>query len=254
MFFNQTNVNSVSIKKYPGKAAGVRFSIDFFLYQKDKDLITLENPPIINIYITHKTLAKTLNSEFTLKNCLFGAVKITNKSNSDKDMWQYNVYGIAFDSKGEFTHPSGQGYTKNVVIFGVDSSCSRHSFNKTQNILVLGKEFIQKINNTTIYAEKMYLPNFTLDDKIFCLSLHYNSDNSYLFVNGKEICKFKTKSSELKKYNLCLGSISKDHDKKDVSDIGLNGLVYDFSVDNSPITTDKILDIHKYLLKKNNIK
>ena len=65
----------------------------------------------------------------------------------------------------------------------------------------------------------MYSPNFTLDDKIFCLSLHYNSDNSYLFVNGKEVCKFKAKNSELKKYNLCLGSISKDYDKKNVSDI-----------------------------------
>ena len=45
----------------------------------------------------YKTLAKTLNLEFTLRNCLFGAVKITNKSNPDKDMWQYNGYGIAFN-------------------------------------------------------------------------------------------------------------------------------------------------------------
>ena len=119
--------------------------------------------------------------------------------------------------------------------------------------MVLGKDLIQKINNTTVYAEKMYSPNFTLDDKIFCLSLLYNSDNSYLFVNGKEVCKFKAKNSELKKYNLCLGSISKDYDKKDVSDIGLNGLVYDFSFDTSPITTNKIHDIHRYLMKKNNI-
>ena len=70
---------------------------EIFLYQKDRDLLTLENPPIINICITYKTLAKNLNSKFTLRNYLFGAVKITNKSNSDKDMWQYNEYGIAFD-------------------------------------------------------------------------------------------------------------------------------------------------------------
>ena len=144
-------------------------------------------------------------------------------------MWQYNGYGIAFDSKGEFTHPSGQGYAKNVIICGVDSSSFRHSSKKTQNILVLRKDFIQKIDNTTIYAERMSSPSFPLDDKIFCLSLHYNSDNSYLFVNGKEVSKSKAKNSELKKYNLCLGSILKDYDKKDVSDIGLNGLVYDFS-------------------------
>ena len=134
MFFNHTNVNSVSIKKYPGKPA----ITDFFLYQKDRDLLTLENLPIINIYTT-----KNVNSEFTLRNCLFGTVKITNKSNSDKDMWQYNVYGIAFDSKGEFTHPSGQGYAKNVIIFGVDLSSSRHSSNKTQNILVLGNDLFK---------------------------------------------------------------------------------------------------------------
>ena len=59
-------------------------------------------------------------------------------------MWHYNGYGIAFDSKGEFTHPSGHGYAKNVIIFGVDSTSSRHSSNKTQNILVFRKDFIQK--------------------------------------------------------------------------------------------------------------
>ena len=58
------------------------------------------------------------------------------------------------------------------MIFGIDSSSSRHFSNKPQNILVPGKDFIQKINNTTIYAEKVYSPNFTLYDKIFCLSLH----------------------------------------------------------------------------------
>ena len=101
LFFNHTNFNNVNIKKYPEKPAGVIFSTDFSLYQKDKYLLTLENPSITNIYITYKTLAKNL--EFTPRNCLFGAIKIINKSNSDKDMWQYNGYGIAFDSKGEFT-------------------------------------------------------------------------------------------------------------------------------------------------------
>ena len=149
----------------------------------------------LNDLDTLKDTSNNLNLEFSLRTCLFGAVKITNKSNSDKDMWQYNGYGIAF----EFTHPSGQGYAKNVTVFGVDLSSSRHSSNNTQKTLRLGKDFIQKINNTTIYAEKMYSLNFTLDNKIFCLSLHYNSDNNYLFVNSKEFCKFKAKNSELKK-------------------------------------------------------
>ena len=67
LFFNHTNVNNISVKKYPGKPAGVEFSTDFFLYQKNKDLLTIENSPIINIYITYNTLAKTLNSEITNK-------------------------------------------------------------------------------------------------------------------------------------------------------------------------------------------
>ena len=81
---------------------------------------------------------------------------------------------------------------------------SRHTTYKTQSVLVLGHSLIQNINDTTIYAEKMYSPNFTVDNKIFCLSLHYNGDNSYLFVNGKEVTKFKAKNSELIKCPMCL--------------------------------------------------
>ena len=86
-------------------------------------------------------------------------------------------------------------------------SNSRHTTNKTQSALVLGHGLIQRINNTTIYAEKMFSPNFTIDNKIFCLSLHDNGDNSYLFVNGKEVTKFKAKNSELIKYTMCLGGL-----------------------------------------------
>ena len=46
----------------------------------------------------------------------------------------------------------------------------------------------------------MYSPNFTVDHKIFFLSFHYNGDNSYLLVNGKQVINFKAKNSELKKY------------------------------------------------------
>ena len=44
----------------------------------------------------------------------------------------------------------------------------------------------------------MYSPNFSAENKIFCLSLHYNGFNSYLFVNGKEVTKFKAKKPEIK--------------------------------------------------------
>ena len=86
---------------------------------------------------------------------------------------------------------------------------SVHANNRANNILVLGKEFIQGINGTTIYAGKMYSTNFTVTNKKFCLSLHYNGDSSYLFVNGKEIVNFKAKDSEIVPYPLCLGKVSR---------------------------------------------
>ena len=88
---------------------------------------------------------------------------------------------------------------KSVIIFGADlSNSTKHAANETQSVLVLGRGFIQKINDTTIHAEKMYSPNISKENKIFVLSLHDNGDNSYLFVNGKEVIKFKTKDSEIK--------------------------------------------------------
>ena len=111
-------------------------------------------------------------------------------------------------------------------------SSSAHANNKTRSILVLGKYFIQVIDSTTIYAEKMYELNFTVNGKIFCLSLHYNGDNnSYLFVNDEEVIKSKTKDSEITPYTLCLGGLSKDFAVGYMRAAGLTGYVYDFSVD-----------------------
>ena len=87
-------------------------------------------------------------------------------------------------------------------------SSSVHANNKTRNILVLGKEFIQGIDNIKIYAEKLYSINFTKTNTKFCLSLHYNGSNSYLFVNSKEIHKFKRKVSEIIATPICLANIS----------------------------------------------
>ena len=128
-----------------------------------------------------------------------------------------------------------------------------HANNKVNNVLVLGKDFIQGINGTTIYAEKMYLTNFAVDNKRFCLSLHYNGDNSYLFVNGKEIHKFKAKDPEIAPYPLCLGGLSKNFEVGYMRASGLIRYVYDFSVDYGAIAVDHILDIRKYLMKKNRI-
>ena len=66
-------------------------------------------------------------------------------------------------------------------------SGSVHASNKTKDFLVLGRDLIQLIENTIIYAEKTYSPNFSAEKKIFVLSLHYNGDNSFLFVNGQKV-------------------------------------------------------------------
>ena len=85
------------------------------------------------------------------------------------------------------------------------------------------------------------------------MSLHYNGTNSYLFVNSTVIIKFKAKDSNIIATPLCLGNISKDRSVDNMKDTGLNGYVYDFSVDYGAISVDDIKDIHKYLMKKNNI-
>ena len=173
---------------------------------------------------------------------------------TDTDKFIYSGYGLGFDSTGQVSHPEG-GMGRNIIIFGVDLSNSVHATNKTQNILILGHGQTQEVNNTTIYAEKVYSPNFSAEKKIFCLILHFNGDDSYLFVNGKEVTKFKAKKSEIKGNQLNLGSISTSANlsSSDIEDSKLYGNFDDFSVDYSAISNDKIQDIHDYLMKKNGI-
>ena len=99
----------------------------------------------------------------------------------------------------------------------------------------------------------MYSINFTVTNIKFCLSLHYNGANSYLFVNGTEIYKFKAKDSEIVATPLCLGNISKNWSVDNTKRTRFNGYVYDFSIDYEAIAVDDIKDIYKYLMKKNDI-
>ena len=115
----------------PIKAVHVIFKGKDALVQHDNDIIA--GGPIINIYIVYKTSSKTINSNFVFKNCLFGAIKIANTTNSDTDKWEYSGYGIGFDLTGSLTHPDG-GNGKNVIIFGADLSNSIHAINKTHNL------------------------------------------------------------------------------------------------------------------------
>ena len=83
--------------------------------------------------------------------------------------------------------------------------------------------------------------------------MYYNGANSYSFVNGTEIYKFKAKDSEVSEGPICLGNISKDWSVDDMNKTGFIGYVYDFSVDYKTIAVDDIESIHKYLMEKNDI-
>ena len=72
-------------------------------------------------------------------------------------------------------------------------------------------------------------------------------------VNSTEIIKFKAKDSNIIATPLCLGNISKDWSVDNMKDTGLDGYVYDFSIDYDATAVDDIKDIYKYLMKKNNI-
>ena len=121
-----------------------------------------------------------------------------------------------------------------------------------KDILVLGIGPTQGLEHA-LTAEKMYAINFTVTKKKWCLILHYNGANSYLFVNGTEIYKSKANDSEIVATPLCLAKSSKDWSPDNMKKTGFNGHIYDFSVDYDAIAIDDIKDIHKYLMKKNNI-
>ena len=131
-------------------------------------------------------------------------------------------------------------------------SSSIHIDNKGKEILILGVGPTQGSEHT-LTPEKMYSINVTVTKKKFCLSLHYNGANSYLFVNGTEIYKFKAKKSEISLGSICLGNISKDRPVDNMKRNGFISYVYDFSVDYCITSVDDIKDIHKYLMKKNNM-
>ena len=132
-------------------------------------------------------------------------------------------------------------------------SSSIHIDNKGKDILILGLGPTQGLGENPLTAEKMYSINFTVTKKKVCLSLHYNGVNSYSFVNGYKVIKFKVKDSKIVTSLLCLGNISKDWSVDNMKRTGYTGYVYDFSADYNAIEVDNIKYIHKYLMEKNNI-
>ena len=113
---------------------------------------------------------------------------------------------------------------------------------------------------TFFNCRKMYSINFTITQKKFCLSLHYNGASSYLFVNVKEIVKSKAKDSQIVASPLCLRNIYKDWSTDNMKKTRVNGYVYEFNVDYNDfnklnINTNKVIPfIHNYLMAKYDIK
>ena len=168
-------------------------------YFKQTKLMRPNNNNVINTYIAYKIEPIFRVSDYTIQNALFGGVKIT-KNATDTSKHKYEQYGICFYEGGTF-NKGGINNGRNVLIFGVHDNSLVHANNKANNIYVMGDLFVQGINDTTLYAEKIYSQNFTAVNKKFVLSLHYNGDDSYLFVNGKQELKFKAKDDQLlKKY------------------------------------------------------
>ena len=106
-----------------------RIKLNFSGDLLNQDKITYNHGPIVNIYVVYRLTPRINNSGVTLENCLFGAVKLM--KNEDIDKYKYSGYGIGFDSKRSFSHPSG-GYGKNVIIFRAGMSSSIHANNKTR--------------------------------------------------------------------------------------------------------------------------
>ena len=214
----------------------------------------MSNNIAINIYCVYKLdpISSSRDDTFTVQNALFGAMQVI--KNADTSKYKYTGYGICFDEGGRFSKGNISN-GKNVLIFGVDESSLVHQNNKANNIYVMGDLFVQGINDTTLYAEKIYSQNFTQPNKKFVLSLHYNHDNdSYLFVNGKEELKFKPKTGQLFMKKLCIGNLRDDWTTSESEKTGLYGNIYDFIADYKKVTDVKaIYDMHRYLMIKHDI-
>ena len=210
------------------------------------------NKNVVNIYIVYK-----LDPIASIRDT--SSMQIT-KNATDNSKNNYKGYGICFDERSEFDHTITEGgFThttdvRNVLIFGADMSFSVHATNRANNIYVMGTGLTQGINDTTIYAEKNFYRKFTDFGKKFMLSLHYNGDDSYLFVSGRQELKFKAKTDQLVKEKLCIGNLSDQWTTSKSEKTGVYGKIYDFVVDYEQIMgVNTIYDMYRCLMTKHNI-
>ena len=256
-YFGNSNMNSIAdsggdlpVLKNDGR---MHVYLNGNNFQQNKVIISNNNNNVINIYCVYQIepISSSRDDIFTVQNALFGAMQIT--KNADTSKYKYKGYGICFDEGGLFSIENiNDG--RDVIIFGVHENSVLHSNNKANNMFIMGDGFAQGINDTTLYAEKMYCRNFTQPSTKCVLSFHYNRDDSYLLVNGKQESKFKAKTESLVKEKLCIGNLSDQWTTSESAKTGLYGNIYDIVVDYETIIGVKaIYDMHRYLMIKHNI-
>ena len=217
-YSSDSNVNAVSNAKsnLPNLKTDDRLHVHLSGNHFQQNVVGIpSNGNVINIYCVYKLdpIASSRDTSFTIQIALFGAMQIT-KNATDNSKNNYKGYGICFDEGSQFGHTMSEGSRthitngRNILIFGADISFSIHRTNRANHIYIMGDGLTQGIHDTTIYAEKKYFRNFTQPNVKFVLSLHYNSNDSYLFVNGRQELKFKCKTDQLVKEKLCLGDLS----------------------------------------------
>ena len=146
---------------YPRVSGETRMSVIFSGNYGKENKAIYPAKSVANIYIVYKldTIKSNRNTDFTIQNALFGAVKIT-EDPSDSDHNKCNGYGICFDEGSDFSFGNMEN-GKNVIIFGADISFSSPERNRQNEIYVLGKDFIQGVTTVnsvkTIYDIHRYL-------------------------------------------------------------------------------------------------
>ena len=208
---------------------------------------------IVNVYIVYDldVWSRNPTNNFKFKNCLFRATNIV--KNRDKEKYVSSGCRMTFDNAGSWSFVDA--FARNVIIFGVDNSSSSHFDNHENIFLILGESPTYSITwKLWIIRKKKFSLNFTKANTNLCLSWDYNADNNYLFVNGKEIFKFKADNKNVNfPTRFCLGSISGEFSAT-ARKVSLNGNVYDFSVNYNSIDKSDIFNIYKHLMTENNIK
>ena len=263
---NSFTFNNKKILKW--KSTGIFNYSDYYsmkgIENTKKEMPILKNDERLYVYLQgnhfqQNNVLTSSNDHVINKNALFGAMQITkNATNNSKN--NYKGYSICVDERSEFGHTITEGGfnhttdARNVLIFGADMSFSVHATNRANHIYLVDAGLTQGINDTTIYAEKNFYRSLTDFSKKFMLCLHYNGDDSYLFVNGRHELKFKVKTDQLVKEKLCIGNLSDQRTTSESEKTGVYGKIYDFVVDYEQILGVKaIYDMHRYLMTKHNI-